>query len=146
MHLYMGFFEATGSMPRPGQQEYSVLSSLGCVIAYDLEVDSPYISRGGLPLPTDTVVCCSVVCTCGYKASWTLGATSEKYINGSDSCDVLLKSIEAIEYHLPVWLIGHNRYSFDNLYYACQLPLELSERVTKYISVSKQSKVSFSYY
>lgn len=108
------------------------------VMGYDIECAS---DNGGksLPLPSDRITCASISCSCGYKVSYYVGYVEnydcKMFNNSRELAEEMHKDISA--HSKPLWLVGYNNYSFDNLF------MSYHDVNAPYINLQKKSTRGF---
>ncbi|CAM9293330.1 unnamed protein product [Laminaria digitata] len=101
-----------------------------CTMSYDLECE--FDALGSVP-DRGRIICGSLMCSCGYKIAYgALLCGDLRYYNRCESSTkVAVSMLRAIESHMPLFIVGHNCYQFDNrvlCYWICA-DLEYTERL-----------------
>lgn len=89
------------------------LASDYCVMAYDIECE--FDPHGTIP-DRGRIICASVVCNCGYTMTYgTVHCSYGKYYRRlSSSTRVAVAIVTCIQSHMPLFIVGHNVYQYDN--------------------------------
>ncbi|CAM9164355.1 unnamed protein product, partial [Sphacelaria rigidula] len=84
-------------------------------MGYDIECE--FDPSGSVPV-TDRgrIICASVSCSCGYAMSYgTVHCDyGRNYKRVSDSTKAAVELMRCIQRHMPLFIVGHNAYQFDN--------------------------------
>ncbi len=93
-----------------------------CVMAYDIESVFAGPERTSFE---SAILCISLKCTCGFEHIVTrhriIGLDCEQTVRDSNE-GISVETMKIIIHHLPVFVVGHNVYSFDNPLLAKSLP------------------------
>lgn len=90
----------------------------GCACGYDIEVDISDLHGSQFPLPDAHTRILSVAlwCSCGFKWSCaTQRVSNANVVRASCNTELVSMFLDAVASHMPLWLVGWNCFSFDNL-------------------------------
>lgn len=112
-----------GSSAGPGPTPIPRYTRELCTMGYDIECTNG-ASISSLPLPCDPITCASVYCSYGFSRSYRVmgrdsSGMSTPYPDSRSLCSVMHADIRA---HSPVWLVGYNSFSFDNVFMSINDP------------------------
>jgi DNA polymerase I len=102
-----------GPMKRP------VGNTIGCILSYDIEVNTSKYSTGGFPMPEAPIISIASLCSCGDEF---FAHTSVPSVD--ESTRISKEFFDYTYNHRPKWMIGWNIYAFDNqslLFYTSDL-------------------------
>ena len=89
------------------------MSGRYCMMGYDVECE--FDPQGSIP-DRGRIICASVSCSCGYSMSYgTVRCNYPRYYKRvSNSTRVASELMRCIQSHMPLFIVGHNVYQFDN--------------------------------
>lgn len=91
---------------RPAPRSY-------CVCAYDIECEYSHNSETS---ERGRILCATLLCSCGFRYTTTCRRINVvSCVHHQTSGDMVVGLIWAIIKHLPLFIVGHNCYAYDNV-------------------------------
>ena len=117
----MGFSVGT-TVGSPSKEPIELNDKNCCIMAYDIECEYAGPTTTGID---SAMLCIALKCTCGFKHMITrsriIGMDCEQSVRVCNR-SMVIRTMDLIIQHRPVFTVGHNVYAFDNPTIAKALP------------------------
>jgi DNA polymerase elongation subunit (family B) len=134
-----------GSCTPGAGQEFA--GTLGCIMAYDIEVDRSRIPSSSFPSPSESIISIATYCSCGDKMAFSFIPDIDfDYIWCRNSRETVSAFIEYVAQHSPQWLVGYNNFRFDNTCIAFHADRDKYDSIFIPMSIGTGSSTSYAYY